>query len=297
MSQVALDAELAAPGSSSDAIVWTEVTRRAYDDSELNWTYISFMVMATLLAGIAIILDSGILTVGAMVLGPEFGAIAALGVALIRRRWQLLRMAARTLVVGFSAAILVTFLISLGGRWLGWVTIEDLTSRRMATDFIYHPDRWSIVVAVLAAAAGVLSLTSAKVGGLSGVFNSVTTIPAAGNVALGLAFGDWGEVRGSGLILLINIAGMAVAGWATLGSSNWCGPGSPPSAPATKRPSPPNARDLSDETPRSAGRPDPRLHEVLSSGPCKRARRREKRLRVVGGPPGGRGREETSTAS
>ncbi|GAB4078713.1 DUF389 domain-containing protein [Nostocoides australiense] len=216
MSQVALDAELAAPGSSSDAVVWTEVTRRAYDDSELNWTYISFMVMATLLAGIAIILDSGILTVGAMVLGPEFGAIAALGVALIRRRWQLLRMAARTLVVGFSAAILLTFLISLGGRWLGWVTIEDLTSRRMATDFIYHPDRWSIVVAVLAAAAGVLSLTSAKVGGLSGVFISVTTIPAAGNVALGLAFGDWGEVRGSGLQLLINIAGMAVAGWATL---------------------------------------------------------------------------------
>ncbi len=174
------------------------------------------MVMATLLAGIAIILDSGILAVGAMVLGPEFGAIAALGVALIRRRWQLLRMAARTLVVGFSAAILLTFLISLGGRWLGWVTIEDLTSRRMATDFIYHPDRWSIVVAVLAAAAGVLSLTSAKVGGLSGVFISVTTIPAAGNVALGLAFGDWGEVRGSGLQLLINIAGMAVAGWATL---------------------------------------------------------------------------------
>lgn len=41
MSQVALDAELAAPGSSSDAVVWTEVTRRAYDDSELNWTYMA----------------------------------------------------------------------------------------------------------------------------------------------------------------------------------------------------------------------------------------------------------------
>ena len=42
---------------------------------------------------------------------------------------------------------------------------------------------------MIAAAAGVLSLTSAKVGGLSGVFISVTTVPAAGNVALGIALG------------------------------------------------------------------------------------------------------------
>ena len=61
-----------------------------------------------------------------------------------------------------------------------------------------------------------LSLTSAKLGGLSGVFISVTTIPAAGNVALGLAFGAWAEVRGSGLQLVINVVGMALAGWLTL---------------------------------------------------------------------------------
>jgi uncharacterized membrane protein len=44
----------------------------------------------------------------------------------------------------------------------------------------------------------------------------VTTIPAAGNVALGLAFGVWHEVRGSVLQLVVNIAGMALAGWVTL---------------------------------------------------------------------------------
>ena len=71
-------------------------------------------------------------------------------------------------------------------------------------------------MAVIAAAAGVLSLTSAKVGGLSGVFISVTTVPAAGNVALGLAFGLGTEVRGSALQLLVNLTGMAIAGWLTL---------------------------------------------------------------------------------
>lgn len=53
-------------------------------------------------------------------------------------------------------------------------------------------------------------------GGLSGVLISVTTGTAPGNVALGLAFGAWSEVRGSGLQLLLNLSGMVLAGWATL---------------------------------------------------------------------------------
>lgn len=216
LSQRGFEAERLAPGSGADSVVWADVTQRAYDDSEFNWTYVSFMVLATLIAGIAIVLDSQILVVGAMVLGPEFGAVAALGVALVRRRLSLLRLAARTLVAGFAVAIAVTTVGALAGRALGWITIDDLTGSRPQTAFIYRPDKWSLIVAVVAAAAGVLSLTSARVGGLTGVFISVTTIPAAGNVALGLAFGTWPEVRGSTLQLLVNLTGMALAGWATL---------------------------------------------------------------------------------
>jgi hypothetical protein len=62
----------------------------------------------------------------------------------------------------------------------------------------------------------VLSLTSGKVGGLSGVFISVTTVPAAGNIALGFAFTQWSEVAGSSAQLALNISGMALAGWITL---------------------------------------------------------------------------------
>ncbi len=215
-SQPALDAERATPGSSADAVVWAEVTQRAFDESELNWTYLTFMTLATLIAGIAIVLDSQILVIGAMVLGPEFVPIAALGLALVRRRPALLRHAVRALVVGFLVAIAAVTLAALAARGLGWVTADDVTASRPATAFIYTPDKWSFVVALVAAAAGALSLTSAKVGGLSGVFISVTTIPAAGNVALGLAFGLGEEVRGSALQLLLNIAGMAVAGWLTL---------------------------------------------------------------------------------
>ncbi|WP_345349471.1 DUF389 domain-containing protein [Rhodococcus olei] len=216
LSRSGFDAELRAPGSSADTVVWAEVAQRSYEDVELNWTYLSFMTMATLLAGIAIITDSQILVIGAMVLGPEFGAIAALGVALVKRRVVLLATAVRTLVVGFVVAIAATALAAVAGRLLGWVTYEDVTGPRPETAFIYSPDKWSFIVAVIAAAAGVLSLTSSKLGGLSGVFISVTTVPAAGNVGLGIAFGAGNEIWGSTLQLVLNLSGMALAGWATL---------------------------------------------------------------------------------
>jgi uncharacterized hydrophobic protein (TIGR00271 family) len=216
LSQRGFEAEKRTPGSGADSVVWADVTQQAYEDCELNWTYLSFMVLATLIASVAIVLDSQILVIGSMVLGPEFVPIAALGLALVRRRRTLFGNALRTLLLGFAVSILVATGLALLAHWAGWVEVADVAGRRPQTDFIYRPDRWSFIVAVVAAAAGVLSLTSGKVGGLSGVFISVTTVPASGNVALGLALGAWHEVAGSGLQLLLNVTGMALAGWATL---------------------------------------------------------------------------------
>lgn len=216
LSEAGFEAEKRAPGSSADTVVWTDVTQQAYGDTEPNWTFMTLISLATVLAGIAIVLDSQILVIGAMVIGPEFGAIAALGVALVRRRYRLLGRAVGTLAAGFAVGIVVTVLAALVARAAGWVTADDVRAARPDTGFIYTPDKWSFIVALIAAAAGVLALTSARVGGLSGVFISVTTIPASANIALGLAFGVGDEVRGSALQLLLNVSAMALAGWVTL---------------------------------------------------------------------------------
>jgi len=217
ISRPALEAEERAPGDSNDAVVWTDVIERAYDESRLTWTYASFMILATLLAAIAIVTDSVILVIGAMVLGPEFVAIAALGVGLVRRRFNLFGQAARTLVLGFTLSIAVTAAMAAVARAAGLIAYDQLlTSARPGTSFIFTPNWWSFTVAVIAGAAGVLALTSARSGGLVGVFISVTTIPASGNIALALVFGVWHELWGSLATLVINIIGMAIAGWLTL---------------------------------------------------------------------------------
>jgi uncharacterized membrane protein len=52
---------------------------------------------------------------------------------------------------------------------------------------------------------GVVSLTQARAGALIGVFISVTTIPAAADIGLSVAFGSWSEAGGSALQLLLNV--------------------------------------------------------------------------------------------
>ncbi|WP_198598159.1 DUF389 domain-containing protein [Blastococcus atacamensis] len=216
VSSAARRAEDDAPGDGADAVVWEQVVRTTDADSSLSVSYLAFLTIATLLAAVAIINDSAVLVIGAMVLGPEFAPLAALAVALLHRRPSIVRQAATSLLVGFLVAITITTLAVLAGRGLGWFGTELLSAERPATGFITAPDRWSVVVAVLAGIAGVLSLTSTKSGALVGVFISVTTVPAAADMALALALGGREEFTRAATQLAINLVGILVAALATL---------------------------------------------------------------------------------
>ncbi|MFC4010766.1 DUF389 domain-containing protein [Nonomuraea purpurea] len=215
LSRAADDAIEEAPGEPDDAVVWEELEQRVRAESRISWAYLVFLAIATQLAGIGVLLNSPILIVGAMVLGPEFGAIAAICFGLLHRRWHLIITSFKTLVIGFAVAIAVTFACALVSRWLGWIDLGNLT-RNAEVQFIVKPDRWSFIVALLAGAAGVLSITAGKSSALVGVFISVTTVPAAGYVAVALALSDWPEVAGSVSQLAVNVVGMIIAGTVTL---------------------------------------------------------------------------------
>jgi uncharacterized hydrophobic protein (TIGR00271 family) len=209
-------AEEAAPGDGSDAVVWEQVVRTTAADSSLSVSYLAFLTIATLLAAVAVVNDSAVLLIGAMVLGPEFAPLAALAVALVHRRRSVARSAGKALLVGFVVAIAVTALVTLAGRGLGWFGPDVLDMARPQTGFITRPDRWSVVVAVLAGVAGVLSLTSAKSGALVGVFISVTTVPAAADMAVSLALEGGDEFWRAAAQLGINLVGIMVAAVVTL---------------------------------------------------------------------------------
>lgn len=215
LSDVAQQAKAEAPGAGEDAVLWEELARRVDGDSQITWAFLAFLTIATQLAAIGVVVASPILIVGAMVLGPEFGAIAAICFGLLRLRPALIAKAIRALAVGFSIAIAITFACALAARGLGWIN-ADILGGHPEVEFIVKPDKWSFIVALLAGVAGVLSITAGKSSALIGVFISVTTVPAAGYASVALALGAWQDVGGSALQLAVNLAGMVVSGTLTL---------------------------------------------------------------------------------
>lgn len=205
----------AAPGDPEDAVVWEELAARTNAETRMTWSYMAFLALAVQIAAIGALLDQPILIVGAMVLGPDFGPVAAMCFGVLQRDLRLIGAAARTLAVGFAVAIAITLICAVLSRLLGWIEPSMLDDRPL-TSFIIHPDRWSFVVAVLAGVAGILSMTARKSSALVGVFISVTTVPAAGNIAVAIALAHWDEVGASFVQLGVNLAGMILAGVGTL---------------------------------------------------------------------------------
>ncbi|WP_028812348.1 DUF389 domain-containing protein [Streptomyces flavidovirens] len=209
-------AEKDAPGEAADAVLWEQLSDATHEESTLSVTYIAFLSLATMIAACGVVLDNAILIVGAMAVGPEFGPLAGFCTALVQRAPKLAWRSFTALIVGFAAAMAVTVVFSLFMNATGLFTEEQLAADRPNTGFIYAPDWFSFVVAVLAGAAGMLSLTSAKSGALVGVAISVTTVPAAANAAVALIYGDAAQTWRSSEQLLLNLLGIVVAGTLTL---------------------------------------------------------------------------------
>jgi uncharacterized hydrophobic protein (TIGR00271 family) len=216
LSRAAERAERAAPGDPVNAVVWEELQEVTSEATVLSASFVTFMSLATLIAAVGIFLDTPILIIGAMVLGPEFGPLASFCVAVVQGRMALAWRSLIALVAGFPIAIAVAFTASLIFKWTG-ITPDSFTEADHGLSaVISNPDFFSFFVAFCAGIAGTLSLTTAKSGALAGVLISVTTIPAAANVAVAAAYEDWSAAGGSIAQLGINLAALCIAGLATL---------------------------------------------------------------------------------
>lgn len=216
LSERADKAEKDAPGEPADAVLWEQLEEATHEESTLSITYVAFITLATMIAACGVVLDNAILIVGAMAVGPEFGPLAGVCTAIVQRAPRLALRSALALVVGFAVAMAVTVGFSLFMDAVDLFSQAQLDADRPNTAFVYAPDWFSFVVAVLAGAAGTLSLTSAKSGALVGVAISVTTVPAAANAAVALFYDDTHQAWRSTEQLLLNLVAIILAGTLTL---------------------------------------------------------------------------------
>lgn len=209
-------AEEFTPGLGTDAVVWEQLEARLRNDGRMSWSFAAFVVLAVLIASLGILLDSPILIVGAMVVGPEYGPLAALSFWIHRNRPARAARALRTLVVGLGIGVAVACLAGFVARVTDLSPDQVNAATLPQTGFVFNPDALSFVVAVLAGAAGMLALSGASSSSLVGVLISVTTIPAAAGIGVALSIGDLADARGALVQLAVNVVGIVIAGVVTL---------------------------------------------------------------------------------
>ncbi|HEY3480624.1 MAG TPA: DUF389 domain-containing protein, partial [Streptomyces sp.] len=199
-------------GPAAHAPVWQEVEARIRAGGTYPPSFYVYLVIAGVIGAVGILTNSQILIVAAMVVGPEYGAITSVSLAIDHANATRIRQGLVALATGFSLAVLVTFLFTLAIRGLGRLPKAYELGIRPVSSLIDTPNLFSVVIAVLAGTVGIMSLTQARTSALLGVFISVTTIPAAADIGVSSASSSWSEARGSLVQLLLNIVLLVVVG-------------------------------------------------------------------------------------
>jgi hypothetical protein len=96
-----------------DTIVWEEVAARTSDDSTFSVSFGVLMVLAGVIAAVAVLTNNSVLVVGAMIVSPDYGPMAALSVAVVNRAWRPAWRSLGALALGFPLAALAALL----GPW------------------------------------------------------------------------------------------------------------------------------------------------------------------------------------
>ena len=233
----AVDASLTEPESARPAFrrdaqhgelapVWEMVEAGIRAGAIYPPSFFVLLLIAALIACVGVLTNSQILIVGAMVVGPEYGAIIAVALGIERHRARPVRQGLTALLFGFLIAIAAAVIFGVAIRWSGHTPEAYQQGIRPVASLIDSPNLFSVIVAVLAAIVGVVSLTLSRASSLIGVFISVTTIPAAAALGLALAYQTWGQAGGAALQLLLNVGLLILVGAAALRVQRliWRGP-------------------------------------------------------------------------
>jgi uncharacterized hydrophobic protein (TIGR00271 family) len=205
----------AATGRVETSLVWEDVLGMAWLYSRPVARYLTFMVVAGVIAGYGVIDGNGILIVGAMAVSPDLLPIVAIAVGVVGLRLGLAARAVLTLGVGMGAASLAAaastfiqdqfdvipsgFNLHVTGVLGGLTTVSNET----------------IVVALAAGVAGMLALETRASSGV-GVAISVTTIPASAYLGVAIGLGEGTKALGALGVLSMNVAMLAVGASVTL---------------------------------------------------------------------------------
>ena len=184
-------------------------------------TYVLMTIVSALIATAGLLLDSPAVVVGSMVIAPLVGPAMSASIGTVVSEQRMFVRGIYLQVMGLLLAIIAAFAFAFVVRNVNLIPpITDITTvpeirERIAPDFL------SLVIAIGAGVAGIVSLTTGVSTALVGVMIAVALIPPAATVGIGLAWGAPLVTLGSGVLLLVNVLSINLAAMVVLWYSGY----------------------------------------------------------------------------
>lgn len=176
------------------------------DTTLLSKSFVVLVMLASLVAIIGLLRDNVAIIIGVMVLAPLLGPNVGLSLATTLGDKTLTLASLKTLVVGVA----LSFALASGaGLLLGLPEVGDELMGRSAITFS------DIVLAIVSGAAGIITVTQGVPTSLVGVMVALALLPPLIASGLFCGAGMLPEAAGAGMLFLVNIICLNLAGVVT----------------------------------------------------------------------------------
>ena len=174
---------------------------KLFENIETNarWSF-DFMLLiclSTAIAGVGLMVNSTAVVIGAMLVAPLMTPLLGSGLALVQGNLPLMRSAARAIVYGFFAALLIGILLGF------WSIRGDLTPGMEARGGPGIPD---LIIALLSGIAASYCIARPNLSSaLAGVAIAAALVPPIATVGIAVSFGEFGVARGAAILFATNV--------------------------------------------------------------------------------------------
>ncbi|MDY0249338.1 MAG: DUF389 domain-containing protein [Pseudomonas sp.] len=173
------------------------------ENAQAHSSFISLMMLSSLVGSLGLFLSSPAVIIGAMVLAPLMSPIVSLSMALLRNDLTLLKKSLSTIVIGIVLAIGMAALLAL------IIPITRITPEMAGR---LHPNLLDLGVAIFSGMAGAYAHARESVmKSMPGVAIAVALVPPLCVAGIGIGWWDWQVISGAALLFLTNLVGIALA--------------------------------------------------------------------------------------
>lgn len=173
------------------------------ENARASASYLTLMVLSSLLATFGLFSGSGPVIIGAMILAPLMAPIIALAMGVLRQEERFIVRSLETAGLGGALAI---------GSAAALTVVTPLQTVNAEIAARLHPTLLDLGVAVISGVAGAYAHARAQVArSLAGVAIAVALVPPLAVSGIGLGWMDWSVFSGAFLLFFTNLSGMVLA--------------------------------------------------------------------------------------